>query len=172
MQNSDDRIRTYTIRLELIDQPGELMRALEPIAEHGGNLLAIFHERGSVTPRGHIPVEVDMEATPERFETIVGALRDAGINVVQAGTERYSDELTVVLSGHVVDTDLSDTLARIQEEANATVTDLSLSMPAGSEYTSSARMRVATAAGETERTLEVVRSIAAEKEITVIEPLA
>lgn len=147
------------------------MRALEPISENGGNLLAIFHERGNVTPRGHIPVEVDLEATPERFEAIVTGLRDAGINVVQAGTERYSDELTVVLSGHVIDTDLSDTVSRIQEEANATVTDVSLSMPEGSADTSSARMRLGIAAGETERTLDVIRTIAAEKDFTVIEPL-
>ena len=49
------RDRTYTIRLELVDEPGELLRALEPIAARGGNLLSIFHERGSLTPRGRIP---------------------------------------------------------------------------------------------------------------------
>jgi len=47
-------VRAYTIRLELVDEPGELLRALDPIAEKGGNLLSIFHERWNVTPRGHI----------------------------------------------------------------------------------------------------------------------
>ena len=70
-----DEVRAYTVRLELVDEPGELLRALEPIADNGGNLLSIFHERGNVTPRGHIPVEVDLEATPDRFDDIVEAHR-------------------------------------------------------------------------------------------------
>jgi ACT domain-containing protein len=145
MSDSTDEVRSYTVRLELVDEPGELLRALGPIADNGGNLLSIFHERGNVTPRGHIPVEVDMEATPERFDGIVDALRDAGINVIQAGAERYSETLTVVLTGHLINTDLSDTLSRIQEHTDATVTDLSLSAPEGTEDgSSSARIRLAT----------------------------
>ena len=79
---------SYTVRLELVDEPGELLRALQPIADNGGNLLSIFHERGNVTPRGHIPVEVDLETTPAQFDVIVAALRDAGVNVIRAGAER------------------------------------------------------------------------------------
>ena len=64
MSDAAGEVRAHTVRLELVDEPGELLRALEPVAENGGNLLSIFHERGNVTPRGHIPVEVDLEATP------------------------------------------------------------------------------------------------------------
>jgi hypothetical protein len=97
MSDSTDEVRAYTVRLELVDEPGELLRALEPIADNGGNLLSIFHERGNLTPRGHIPVEVDLEATPERFDVIVDALRDEDINVIQAGAEAYTEELTDLL---------------------------------------------------------------------------
>ncbi|MEF8976545.1 MAG: amino acid-binding protein [Halapricum sp.] len=169
---SDATTQAYTIRLELVDEPGELLRALEPIAANGGNLLSIFHERGNVTPRGHIPVEVDLEATPERFETIVDALRDAGVNVIQAGQERYSEELTVVLVGHLVETDLSDTLSRLRAETDGRVADLSLSAPEGITDESSARVRLATDQGAVEETLDAVRSVADEKDLRVIEPLA
>jgi ACT domain-containing protein len=168
---SETTVRAYTIRLELVDEPGELLRALEPIAENGGNLLSIFHERGNVTPRGHIPVEVDLEATPERFETIVDALRDAGVNVIQAGQERYSEELTVVLVGHLVETDLSDTLSQLRAE-NGAVSDISLSAPEGAGGVSSARLRLKTDQGAVEETLDAVRSVADEKDLRVIEPLA
>lgn len=161
---------SYTVRLELIDRPGELLRALEPIAEHGGNLLSIFHERGNRTPRGRIPVEVDLEATPERFDRIVTALRETDINVIQAGAERYGEELTVILIGHLVETDLSETLMRIQTDANATVEDVSLTVGT-EEEPSSARIRVATQPGKTEETLSVIREVATEKEFTLIEPL-
>ncbi|MEF8825777.1 MAG: amino acid-binding protein [Halapricum sp.] len=168
---SETTVRAYTIRLELVDEPGELLRALEPIAANGGNLLSIFHERGNVTPRGHIPVEVDLEATPERFETIVDALRDAGVNVIQAGQERYSEELTVVLVGHLVETDLSDTLSQLRAE-NGAVSDISLSAPEGAGGVSSARLRLKTDQGAVEETLDAVRSVADEKDLRVIEPLA
>ncbi|SDY18034.1 amino acid-binding protein [Halobellus clavatus] len=171
MSDTQTEVRAYTLRLELIDEPGELLRSLRPIADNGGNLLSIFHERGNVTPRGHIPVEVDVEATPERFERIIDDLRDAGINVIQAGTERYSEGLTVILSGHVIDTDLSNTLSRIQESANASVTDLSLAAPDGTSDVSSARIRIAAERGATDDVLGKLRSIASEKDLRLVEPL-
>ncbi|PSP50662.1 amino acid-binding protein, partial [Halobacteriales archaeon QH_3_68_24] len=112
------------------------------------------------------------EATPDRFDGIVEALREAGINVIQAGSRRYGESLTLVLSGHVVDTDLSDTLSRIHETTQATVTDLSLSAPEGTEDESSARLRLATEENERRATLAAVREIADEKGLRVIEPLA
>ncbi len=171
MSDSTEEVRSYTVRLELVDRPGELLRALNPISDRGGNLLSIFHERGNLTPRGHIPVEVDLEATPERFDVIVDALREEGINVIQAGAERYGEELTIVLIGHLVDTDLSDTLDRIEQRSGATVRDLSLSAPEDSDGESSARVRLAAQRGETQTVLDVVDEIATEKDLQVIEPL-
>ncbi|MHB9288682.1 amino acid-binding protein [Halobacteriales archaeon Cl-PHB] len=171
MSDSRDDVNAYTVRLELVDRPGELLRALEPIAEGGGNLLSIFHERGNLTPRGHIPVEVDLEATPERFEAIVDALRTEGINVIQAGADRYAEEVTVVLVGHLVETDLSNTLERIEESTGAAVSDFSLSAPEGKEGASSARVRLATRSGETDAALASIREIAAEKDLRVVAPL-
>jgi ACT domain-containing protein len=171
MSDSTEEVRAYTVRLELVDRPGELLRALEPMADRGGNLLSIFHERGNVTPRGHIPVEVDLEATPERFDSIVDALRSKGVNVIRAGAERYGEELTVVLIGHIVETDLSDTLERVEGSSDASVRDLSLSTPKDQTGVSSARVRLAAQRGETGAVLATVREIADEKGLRVVEPL-
>ncbi|MDZ7731248.1 MAG: amino acid-binding protein [Natrialbaceae archaeon] len=168
---SDGGIQAYTVRLELVDEPGELLRALEPIADRGGNLLSIHHERGNMTPRGHIPVEVDIECPPDRFDDIVGGLRDAGINVIQAGAERYGEQLTVLLVGHLVETDLSDTIAAVETDADAAVIDLSLAAPEGMDAVSSARLRIAVDDGQAEPTLEAVRKIADGKDLIVVEPL-
>lgn len=168
---SEADVRSYTVRLELVDEPGELLAALEPIADNGGNLLSIFHERGNVTPRGHIPVEVDLEATQAQFEVIVDALREAGVNVIQAGAERYSEELTVVLVGHLVDTDLSDTLRRFQKCGGVSVADVSLSAPQGTDGPSSARLRLVASEGQSADALETIRSVAEEKDLRVVEPL-
>ncbi|WP_435183207.1 amino acid-binding protein [Halobellus sp. EA9] len=170
--DADGEPQPHTIRLELADQPGQLLAALEPISANGGNLLSIFHERGNVTPRGRIPVEVDVEATPDRFEAIVAALRDEGVNVVQAGAEHYAEEVVVVLVGHLVDTDLSDTLRRIEQHPSTSIADFSLNAPEGRSDTSSARLRMATRAGETAEAISLVREIAEEKDLHVVEPLA
>ncbi|WP_049985194.1 amino acid-binding protein [Halobellus rufus] len=172
MDDAERDPQPHTIRLELADEPGQLLAALEPISENGGNLLSIFHERGNVTPRGRIPVEVDVEATPDRFEAIVDALREGGVNVVQAGAEHYAEEVVVLLVGHLVDTDLSDTLRRVEENPATSIADFSLNAPEGRNDTSSARLRIATRSGETAAALELVREIASEKELHVVEPLA
>jgi ACT domain-containing protein len=170
---SDDvtDVRAYTIRLELVDEPGELLRALEPIAEKGGNLLSIFHERGNVTPRGHIPVEVDLECPPDRFSVIVDALRAAGVNVIQAGADHYREELVVLLVGDLIDTDLSDTLSSIEDSTSTTVIDIALSSPSGTEGESSALLRLATAPGRDGDAITAVESVVDRKGIRVIEPV-
>lgn len=165
-------LQAHTVRLELVDEPGELLRALEPIADNGGNLLSVFHERGSLTPRGHIPVEVDLECPPDRFDAIVAGLRDEGVNVIQAGAERYGEEVTVLLVGPLIETDLSETLSQIQDDADAVVQDLSLSAPDGTTEESSARLRLAAETGRTSDVLAVVSETASEKDIRVVEPLA
>lgn len=168
---SDDR-EAYTVRLELADRPGELLRALEPIADHDGNLRGIFHDRGDRTPRGRIPVEVDLTCPPDRFDPLVEAVREAGVNVVHAGREAYAERLTVLLTGHLVDTDLSDTLSRIEASTGLSVVDLSLSAPEGTDDVSSARVRLAVEDGGTENALAAVRDVADRKDLRVVEPLA
>lgn len=163
----------HTVRIELVDEPGQLLAALKPIAENGGNLLSVFHERGNITPRGHIPVAVDLECPPDRFETILAALRDNGVNVTRAGAEEFGAEVTVVLVGHLIDTDLSDTLRKLADCTNATVADLELSAPegVGNDEQSSARLRLRAREGETAGVLETVRSVVEQKGLHVIAPL-
>ncbi|WP_330630154.1 amino acid-binding protein [Halocatena halophila] len=167
-----DPVRAHTVRLELDDEPGELLNALGPIADNGGNLLSIFHERGNRTPRGQIPVAVDVEATPERFDRIVAALRDAGVNVVQAGTEHYGDELTVVLVGPLLESNLSETLSRIESESDCSIKNVTLSIGESATDPSSARLRLAVHTGASDAALDAVRGVAYDQELQVISPLA
>jgi ACT domain-containing protein len=167
----DAATRAYTVRLELVDEPGELLRALEPISANGGNLLSIYHERGNLTPRGNIPVEVDLECRPDRFDVVVDALREAGVTIIQAGEDAYTEQVTVLLVGHLVDTDLSDTLSRVESCSAASVTDLSLDAPEGTDDVSSARVHLAVESDGLGDALATVRSVAEEKGMQVVEPL-
>lgn len=165
------RTQAHTVRLELVDEPGELLRALEPIAENGGNLLSIFHERGSVTPRGRIPVEIDLECAPQQFDRIIEALKAQGINVIQAGAEHYGEEVSVLLIGHLIEEDLSETIEQIEARSPASVVDLSLASQTNSERVTSGRFRLATETGKMREALDTVREIAGEKDLRFVEPL-
>jgi len=59
---------THTVRLELVDEPGQLLAALHPIADNGGNLLSIYHERGTRPPPWSDPGRGRLRGNP-------GALR-------------------------------------------------------------------------------------------------
>lgn len=168
---ADGGLTSHTVRLELADEPGELLRVLEPIAEYGGNLLGVVHERGDLTPRGRVPVRIDLECPPERFDDIVTALGVADVDVVQAGAERYEKRVSVVLVGHLIDTDFSETLSTIEACEAASVVDVSLSAPQGTEEVSSARLRLAVEAGGSEAAIGAVRAVAERKDLRVVEPL-
>ena len=170
MANRRTDTQVYTVRIELVDQPGELVRALAPVSDNGGNLLSIHHERGNVTPSGRIPVEIGLEAHPDRFEAIVSDLRAAGIDVVQAGEERYSERLTVVLAGDLLAAGLSDIVAEIEDRTDAAVTDISLAAPSAQDAAASTRLQIATNEQYPERVLAVVRTIASDRGLTLIEP--
>lgn len=166
-----DGVTTHTLRLELVDEPGELAAALDPIAENGGNLLSVFHERGNRTPGGQIPVEVALDCPPERFDDVIEGLRDRGVTVVAADEEYYGEAFRVLLTGHLVDTDLSGTLREIESESTVSVEELSLTAPDGVEAISSAYLRLGARSGERAAALERVRAIAEQKDLTVVEPL-
>jgi len=92
-----------------------------------------------------------------------GAARRRRVNVIQAGEEHYGEEINVILIGHLVETDLSNTLSRIEDEANAVVQDLSLAAPDGTEAVASARARLAVNSGRSTAVITAIRSIGTDK---------
>lgn len=166
----------YTIRLELEDQPGSLHHALGPIAEHGGNLRSIHHERGNRTPRGNVPVEIDLACSPEGFDALVADLRAAGVTVIQAGPDRYDERVSVVLTGDGVGVDLAGALSAIDATPHASVVSYAVSTPEGIETTveqddASARLTLATERDRRADALAAVGELAAEHGLDVIAPL-
>lgn len=167
----------YTIRLELEDEPGSLHHALGPIADHGGNLRSIHHERGNRTPRGNVPVEIDLACSPEGFDALVADLRAAGVTVIQAGPDQYDERVSVVLTGDGVGVDLGGALSAIDATSHASVVSYAVSAPAGIETpvardAASARLTLATERGRRGEALAAVGAVADEHGLDVITPLA
>jgi ACT domain-containing protein len=157
--------------LELQDIPGQLMLALQPLRDSKANIISVVHHRDRKTPRGMIPVRFVVEMDRSRLETVKKQLADSGISVVRAGEDRFIEAISVVLVGHILDSDLGDTVKRIDSTGFAEVMDLSLTMP-GVDEPSSAYLRIrATGKTEIQKALTILREVGSEKKLLVIEPI-
>ena len=157
--------------LELQDVPGQLLLALQPLRDTKANIISVVHHRERKTPRGLIPVRLVVEMDKSRLEAVKSQLEDSGITLVRAGEERFIEAVSVVLVGHVLDSDLGDTINRIDTTGFAEVMDLELTMP-GVEDPSSAFLKIrATGKAEIQKALSILRQVGGEKELLVIEPI-
>jgi len=116
---------TYTVRLELADDPAELLQALDAVAADGGTVRSVSYDRGDVTPRGNVAADLVMEVEPDHVESILGAWRESGIEVVDTRRERDTDSVTVLLDGAPTETALAMTLEVITEERHVSISELS-----------------------------------------------
>jgi ACT domain-containing protein len=130
------------IVMELEDVPGQLLKALEPISRFGGNIQSIMHQRERKTPLGRVPVMLVFEVADRvRLNRILAALEDAGVLVTQLGEREGAVRATALLIGHIIHTDIRDTIDRLNALKGVRVSDVSLAMgePGGE---STARMTI------------------------------
>ena len=157
--------------LELRDEPGQLVSALEPVSGMGGNILSVVHHREKMTPRGTLSVQITFEIEDDRLKGLVGELESRGIIVARIGEERLHKGVMVILIGHIVHTDIRDSIDAIDSTGYAEVTDLSIVMP-GIEAPSSASISImATSDEHLEKALDILREVADRKELIMIMPV-
>ncbi len=157
--------------LELQDIPGQLLLAMQPLKDNKANIISVVHHRERKTPRGMIPVRFVVEMDRSKIETVKNQLKESGISVVRAGEDRLIESVSVVLVGHVLDSDLGDTVNRIDSTGFAEVMDLSLTMT-GVNEPSSAYMKIrATGKAEIQKALAILREVGTEKKLLIIEPV-
>ncbi len=129
--------------LELEDIPGQLLKALEPIARFGGNIQSIIHQRARKTPTGRVPVMLVFEIGDRaRLGKVLAELRSRNILVREVGERVYMLRSAFIIIGHIVHADIRQLVDRLNGIPGLMVSDLSLMMgePGGE---SSARLSVA-----------------------------
>jgi ACT domain-containing protein len=160
-----------SMKLEMKDQPGQLVAALQPISAVGGNIIAVIHQREPHAATEVLDVQIVLELPEGRLEKLLALLRQQGVKVVRIGEERLLYECTLIMIGHLMHTDISDTVDQIDTTGSAEVTELSLVMPA-IDSPSSARITIrSTTRTEMERAIRILRRVAEQKNILIIEPL-
>ncbi|MDK2833215.1 MAG: hypothetical protein PWR29_1572 [Methanolobus sp.] len=157
--------------LELKDIPGQLVLALKPVSEFKGNLISVVHHHEKKTPRGKIPVHLVFEIKSDHLDNIISLLEESGISVVSVDEKRYLEHGAVILIGHIVHTDIKDTIDKIDNTGYAEVVDLNLAMPRINRPSSASLKIDAVSKQHMSAAIELLKSIAKEKDLLVIEPI-
>jgi ACT domain-containing protein len=100
------------LEIKLADKPGALSGVLDVIAKNSGNLFSISHIREKAK-EGYVPVILKFAAEKETFTKIVGDIESKGIEITEkkiGGLEETRVSSEFILIGHVIDTDIRDTI--------------------------------------------------------------
>ena len=160
-----------SMKLEIKDSPGQLVSALKPISDMGGNILSVIHERDPEADGGFLDVQIMCEIPKGTLDALLAQFRTQGINVLRVGEERFLVRRSVILIGHLIHTDISDTIDKIDSTGYAEVHELSMVMPAIREP-SSAKMTIKSdSLTDVNRALAILREVAQEKGLLIIESL-
>lgn len=160
------------LEMELKDVPGQLVKVLEPISRFGGNIQNVVHQRERKSPLGGVPVTVIFDVGERAsFNRIMAALRSMEVRIIRIGEREGAVRTTTLLIGHIIHTDLRDTVDRLNAIKGVVASDLSLAMgEVGKE--SAARLTI-TASDErrAELALSTLEKISARKKLLMIKSL-
>ena len=157
--------------LELQDRPGQLIHVLTPVSDLGGNILSIVHHHDKKTFRNTVPVYVIFDVEEHKLEELQEGLEKNGVTVVRIGKMRLRERAHILLIGHIIHTDLRQTIDTIDSTGFAEVQDLSLSMPAIDGPSSAIVTIMATGNEELKTSIALLKEIAERKDLLVIVPI-
>ena len=159
------------MKLEMKDSPGQLVAAIKPISEVGGNIIAVIHQREPDAKEDTLNVQIVLELPEGLLERLITLLKEQGVHIQRINEERLLFRRTVILIGHLMHTDLSDTVDQIDSTGFAEVSELSMSMPAVQERSTSRITIKALSKPEMEAALAILRRVSRQKSLLLIEPL-
>jgi len=157
-------------RLE--DKPGELSKILDIVARNKGNLFSIAHLREK-SKDNKVPVVVKFQGTEQTFKDITADMKKAEVEITEKsfGSLEESNLLRdFILIGHVIDTDLRDTIYSLCGQG-AMIKALDFSIQ-GLKHPSSVFVEVvANNSSSMEKTMAEMKKITKKKELLMIEQL-
>jgi len=107
------------LEVRLADTPGALVELIQPISKNGGNIFGILHHHDKII-NNFIPVSVSFELSEElkdiSLKNIEKELNDKNIQIDKVIIGKDERNLTVILTGHVFDTDVTDTIKRLAKK--------------------------------------------------------
>ncbi len=154
------------IKFNLVDEPGQLLKALRPIAEFGGNVREISHlreeKRGNMLP---VAVTFDVKDLDQLFR-IRDAVEATGIQVASIEPLMEFHRKVVIMVGHVFATNIKDTIDRVLERG-VMVRRLVARIKSAEDVSTVKIVLEADSSEKLESTLRVLKKVAVEKNLFI-----
>jgi len=160
-----------TLIVELEDKPGQLLKVLQPISAMGGNIVGIVHQRGKKTPLNRLPVEISFKIDGRKVDRLIKELKSLGIVIRNFNEVRLTATTSVLLIGHLIHTDISDTINSIETDGEAECVEMHVRMPGVSGPSTAILTISASGEDKLKEALEKLREVCMRKEIIIIEPV-
>lgn len=107
------------LEVKLPDIPGSLIEMIKPISQNGGNIYGILHNHDKKI-NNMIPVNVWFELNKELMDTSIFNIRkeltEKKIEITKLSIGSKNKFVTIILSGHVFDTDINETINRLDSK--------------------------------------------------------
>ncbi len=153
--------------LELLDVPGKLIDALEPIGKLGANIVSVIHQRDVKTERGTIPVHLTLEGDEETLKRVLNTLEKNDIQIIEVDGVVKKETITTILIGNIVDHDLKETIRELNDIDGVRVADLNLKMSDNPENSAS-RIVIETDYGRKNDLMQNIKEFGESKGLLVI----
>lgn len=114
--------------LELLDVPGQLIDALEPIGRLGANIVTVIHQRDVKTERGTVLVQITIEGDKGTLDKVINTLLTQNVHIIEVDGVLRKENIITILIGNIVDKDVKDVLNRLSELESVKVVDFNLKM--------------------------------------------
>ena len=152
--------------LELLDVPGQLVKALEPISGVGVNLVTVIHKRDYKNENGKVPVQLTVEGEQEDLAGLINKFEELGFSVIEMDGVIRKEKITTILFGDIVDQDLRDTMDKINAIDGAFIVAFDIKL--NGEEESTALINIEADIGKKQVVFDKITEIAEEKNLLVI----
>ena len=123
--------------LELLDIPGQLIDALEPIGRLGANIVTVIHQRDVKTERGTIPVQITIEGDKDTLDKVIKTFESQNIQIMEVDGVLRKEKIRTILIGNIVDSDVKDALNKLNDIEGVKVADFNLKISDNPENSAS-----------------------------------
>ena len=152
--------------LELMDTPGQLVKALEPVGSLGANLVTVIHKRAYKNEKGNVPVQLTIEGEHEDLKKLVTRFEELGFSIIEMDGVVLKEKITTIFHGHIVDQDLRDTMDRINDLEDVEIVAFDIKL--NGEEKSTALINIEAGIGRKQSVFDRIAEIAEEKDLLVI----
>ncbi|MDR2623524.1 MAG: amino acid-binding protein [Methanobrevibacter sp.] len=152
--------------LELLDIPGQLVNVLSPIGGFGANLVTVIHKRDDKNDDDMIPVQITLEGEQENLIQCIEKLKEMNITILEINGVVSKEKLRTILIGNVIDTDIRNTMDKINELEGTSIVNLEIKL--SDEDESSAMLVIESDFGMKNTIFAKIQEIANKKSLLMV----